>query len=157
MPSSTPPASSKRSPAAATESAERRSFLLAGLVLAAVILVGVVVVAATSATDPGPRRDTQGQLGEDDGAKPHIIPRPGEGEAPDDPGDRGGWEQLSLFGLLVVAIAGIGLVIFRGSRRTRAGRQAWRAAASTPEGQRTEPAPEYRPSSTSEATTPRSG
>ena len=101
--------------------------MAAGLILGVVILLGVVIVAATS--DPGPRRDTQGQLTEDGGAKPHIIPRPGEGRAPQNPGDRGGSEQLALFGVMAVALGGIGFMALRGGRRARTGREAWKAAA----------------------------
>lgn len=125
----------------------RRSYLLAGLVLGLVILVGVIAVAAT--TDVGPRRDTQGQTGEDGGAKPHIIPRPGDGVAPQNPGDRGGWEQLALFGVMATAMAGIGVVIFRGGRNARTGRQEWLAkAGATPSG---------RVETTDGATTPSPG
>lgn len=108
---------------------DRRVILWSAALLAVAIVGGVILVAAT--VDSGPRRDTQGQLEEDGGAKPHIIARPNSGRAPENPGDRGGWEQLTLFGLIVAAMAGIGLAIFRGGAKARAGRQAWRDAAAT--------------------------
>jgi len=91
-----------------------------------VLIVGVVAVAAT--VSDGPRRDTQNQLAENGGAKPHIIPRPDDGHAPTGAGDRGGWEQLALMGLMTAAVVGIGLVIFRGGRKARENRAAWREA-----------------------------
>lgn len=108
---------------------DRRTLILAAGLLAGVIIAGMVVVALS--VDEGPRTDTQGQLAEQGGAKPHIIPRPNDGHPPEDPGDRGGWEQLSLFGVLAVAIVGIGVMVFRGGRSARANRAAWRAAAAT--------------------------
>ncbi len=94
------------------------------------IVGGVAIVAAT--TDFGPRRDTQGQLPEDGGAKPHIIERPNTGHAPENPGDRGGWEQLSLLGLIIAAVVVIIAVGVRGGgAKARAGREAWKAAAET--------------------------
>ena len=52
----------------------------------------------------GPGKDTQGQLQEQGGPKPHIIPRPGEGHAPEHPNERGGWEQFMTLGLIVAAV-----------------------------------------------------
>lgn len=102
---------------------------MAAVVLVVVLLGGVALVTVLS--DSGPRRDTQGQLREKGGAKPHIIVRPNSGVAPTNPGDRGGWEQLALFGVLGVAIVGIGVAVFRSGGRARAGRRAWNAAAAT--------------------------
>ena len=129
MSATAPPQQSPSAPSKDTNDG-RRAFILAGLALTLVVVIGVVAVTLTS--DPGPRRDTQGQLTEDGGAKPHIIPRPGEGKAPENPGDRGGWEQLALFALMLAAMVGIGFVIFHGSRKTRAARARWLAAASPP-------------------------
>jgi hypothetical protein len=114
--------------ASASGSLDRRTLILSGAVLAGVILVGLVVVAVT--VDPGPRRDTQGQA-PPEGARPHIIPRPGEGAAPTDGGDRGGWEQLTLFALILGSIGAIGVVVFRGGSQARANRAAWRAAGTS--------------------------
>ena len=94
------------------------------------MIVGGIVAVSVS-VDDGPRRDTQGQLEEAGGAKPHIIERPNSGKPPENPGDRGGWEQLGLLALIVVAVVGIGYAAVRGGRKARAGRAAWRAAAAT--------------------------
>jgi hypothetical protein len=48
-----------------------------------------------------------------------ILPGPEAGPEPDDPGDRGGWLQLSILGLVVAAIAGITLLVWRESRSRR--------------------------------------
>lgn len=91
------------------------------------IVGGTALVAAF--VDDGPRQDTWGQLPEQGGAKPHIIPRPNEGQEPEEAGDRGGWAQLGLLGLIVVSMAGIAMVVVRGSSASRARRQAWLIAA----------------------------
>ncbi|CAN5899489.1 hypothetical protein BH23ACT2_BH23ACT2_05820 [soil metagenome] len=65
------------------------------------------------------------------GGRPSIIPDPTEGRAPSSPEEPGGWMQLSLFGVLALALAGIGYAMFRGGRTARANRAAWRAAAAT--------------------------
>lgn len=103
--------------------------VLAAAVLVVVLVGGIAVV--TFFSDGGPRKDTQGQLREQGGAKPHIIERPNSGVAPKDAGDRGGWEQLALFGVLALAIVGIGVAVFRSGGRARDGRRAWQAAAAT--------------------------
>jgi len=75
---------------------------------AAVVAPGVASAQETTTTSAVPTRD--------------IIPRPGEGRAPDDAGDRGGALQTVLFVGLVVAVAGGGALLVRQSRRARAER-----------------------------------
>lgn len=106
---------------------ERRSFLLAGLLLLGVILLGVLVVTVT--TDGSATNDPRTEEIREGETRPGIIPRPGEGTAPEQPGDRGGWEQLALFGLILVGLAVIAFVVVRGTKRARGGRQAWLDAA----------------------------
>ena len=48
-----------------------------------------------------------------------IIPEPNHGEAPDEAGDRGGALQLTILGLLVVAIGAGGWHLARQTRRAR--------------------------------------
>lgn len=109
------------------DSQQRRSFLLAGLVLLGVILIGVVAVTVT--TDGSATNDARTEEIRDGEARPGIIPQPGEGTAPENPGDRGGWEQLALFGVMVLGLAAIAFVVVRGTKRARGGRQAWLDAA----------------------------
>jgi hypothetical protein len=59
---------------------------------------------------------------------PHIIDRPNSGKKPTEPGDRGGAEQLLLFGGMVVAIGGIGFLALHGGAGAKANRARWRAA-----------------------------
>ena len=135
-----PPQTPRVRSASATGDFSRRTLVLSALALGLVLVLGVAIVALT--TDPGPRQDTQGQLREAGGSKPHIIPRPGEGHAPKNPGDPGGWEQLTLFAVMLGGMVGIGVVIFWGGRKARANRAQWIAAGATGrDGVLGEPAP----------------
>ena len=127
-PPQTPRTSRTRS-ASASGDFSRKTLILSALALGLILVLGVAVVALTA--DSGPRQDTQGQTPEAGGPKPHIIPKPGEGQAPQDSGDRGGWEQLGLFGVMLGAMVGFGVVIFRGGRKARANRAQWVAAGTS--------------------------
>ena len=94
---------------------ERRSYWIAAIVLVAAIAALTAIAVLT--TSSGPRRDTDGQIQEQGGAKPHIIPRPGEGETPDRPNDRGGWQQVLVLGLMVAGLSGVAGLAWRSSRR----------------------------------------
>ncbi|MFZ8900964.1 MAG: hypothetical protein ACO2Y7_04655 [Ilumatobacteraceae bacterium] len=49
-----------------------------------------------------------------------ALPKPGCGREPVDSGDRGGWQQLLVFGVLMTAMAGIGVrVAFSVRSRSR--------------------------------------
>jgi uncharacterized membrane protein YgcG len=52
-------------------------------------------------------------------ADPEIIPKPNSGQAPQSPGDPGGWLQISLFFLLCAVVIGIALGVWWSSRRAR--------------------------------------
>jgi len=108
---------------------DRRTIIVAAVVLFVAIAGGVAAVAFR--TDSGIRQQPSTSSDAEGDVIPRIIPRPDEGSAPKNAGDRGGWEQLAVFGLMMMAMAGIGLVIFRGGRSARAGRAAWRAAAAS--------------------------
>ncbi|HXH56636.1 hypothetical protein [Iamia sp.] len=110
---------------------ERRSLLVAGAAFFGVLVV-LIVVAALFAGGAGDEQTSSTRTTEactpDDAAcrtaqqspeRPGIIPRPGEGQAPSDPGDPGGWAQVTLFGLIVVAIAVIIGLVVRSARRAR--------------------------------------
>lgn len=56
----------------------------------------------------------------DGGVPGNIIPRPNSGTAPEDPGDRGGWEQWALLVAIVAALAAIVALVVGESRRKRA-------------------------------------
>ena len=105
-------------PMAPPASSDRRAAWLAAAVLV-VAVVGGVIVLAVAAPEPGPRRDRGVTLQEPGDPQPHIIPRPGEGHVPTQPGDRGGWEQLATLAAIVLALAVIVGLVWRSSRRAR--------------------------------------
>jgi hypothetical protein len=52
-----------------------------------------------------------------------VIPAPNSGREPSESGDRGGWAQLTLFGIMAAGSAVIfGRVLWAGHQRSRAGR-----------------------------------
>ena len=111
---------------------DRQMMIVAAVVLAIGILGGAAAVAIFS-KEPSPddvRRNHAAQVD----ARPRIIAQPNSGTPPEQPGDRGGWEQLALLAILVVAVGGIGVVGLRGGRKARAGRAAWAAAADAGDG-----------------------
>jgi hypothetical protein len=84
--------------------------LAAGLVLGSMLAVATPAGAqdATTTTLPLPEVSV-----------PHIIPRPNSGHAPTDAGDRGGALQLTVLGVVVVALAAGVLHVVRQSRQAR--------------------------------------
>lgn len=88
--------------------------LLFGAIIAGVIMFSVIA-------DPGQPKEPSTSQG--------IIPEPNSGRKPENLGDPGGWGQLALLGLVIVAVSGIGYVAIRGrGAKARAGREAWLAA-----------------------------
>lgn len=115
---------------AAIEHDERRKFFLAGGVFvgAMVVLIAVAVLFSGDAGDPRTSAsttpcapdDVECEASQQSAERPGIIPKPGEGQAPDEPGDRGGWEQIAVFVALVAGISLIIAMVVRSSRRARA-------------------------------------
>jgi hypothetical protein len=64
---------------------------------------------ASTTTLPEPAPGVPGQ----------IIPEPGSGEEPEDPGDRGGWLQLTVLGLVLGGLGVIVGFVVRDARRRR--------------------------------------
>ena len=50
-----------------------------------------------------------------------IIPKPGSGATPEDPGDRGGALQITVLVLVLLAIGTVVVLVVRQSRRARSG------------------------------------
>ncbi len=112
---------------------ERRPFVVAGVVLlgalAALIVLAAVVAGdagdehtsptTTFACEPGDAACLAAQRSVE---RPGIIPRPGEGHAPTDPGEPGGRDQLALLGLIVVSLGVIVALVTRSVRRNAARR-----------------------------------
>lgn len=69
----------------------------------------VAAQAEPAPDDPG---DAQGEP-----SSPDIVPKPGTGEHPDDPGDRGGALQVVLFVAVLGGIAAIATLAVREARR----------------------------------------
>lgn len=132
---------------------ERRGIAVAAGVFFGILVVLVVIAivasgdagdertTATVATSPCAEDDVACRAVRESGERPGIIPKPGEGTAPDRPGDRGGWEQLALLGVIVVAVGGIATYIIRSGRRTRAATASAASATPGPEAAATPDAP----------------
>lgn len=88
---------------------------------AAAALAAVLLAVASLAVVAAPARaqDTGSGDNRPDVPVQHIIPRPDEGQAPEDAGDRGGSLQLGLLGLVCVVLVGGTLHLVRQSRRAR--------------------------------------
>lgn len=121
------PQTSPHRSSSATGSFDRRILVLSAALLLVAIVGGIVAVTVTS--DAGDQKENQLREGEIPRAA--AIPQPGRGRAPENPGDRGGSEQLGLFAVMLAALVGIGVVILRGSRKTRANRAQWMAAGAS--------------------------
>ena len=104
------------------------------VVTAAVSLLGVIlggaILVATLSKQPTAAQQRRAHA-DAVSSTPRSIDQPNSGTAPKHPGDRGGWEQLTLLGLIVGAVAIGGFALWRGGGKAKAGREAWRAAAAT--------------------------
>lgn len=100
---------------------ERRRLWVAAALIFGVITVFLVVIVVVASIDQPTRQERQAAhqraLGE-----PQSLPEPDYGTAPKHPGDPGGWEQLALLGVLVVALGGGGAWVVHSSRRARSNR-----------------------------------
>jgi hypothetical protein len=104
----------------------RRTLLL---LLVAVLSLGAPVAgtaAATAPPEPSTTAPTQmaPALERDVSECISAVPQPGCGYEPQQAGDRGGWLQWSLFGLMLVGLAFIGWRVVMGVRRAAAAHDA---------------------------------
>lgn len=92
--------------------------ILALLLLTFVFVAAIEPMTAEARQDDGNSPSTtQPRTGS--GLGSILGPGPGEGVEPTDAGDRGGAAQLTLFGVLVAAVGGIGLLVRRDMRRSQ--------------------------------------
>jgi hypothetical protein len=89
---------------------------LAGIVLAVGPIEPVMATIPPEATEENVYLDIERGVNECISA----LPKPGCGREPVDAGDRGGWQQLLVFGVLMAGMAGIGTrVVFSVRKRDR--------------------------------------
>jgi len=94
----------------------RRLLLLAVTLLVA---LGVGAASAEASSSPSPSTVSPDETLE----RPleqciSALPPPGCGHKPEQPGDRGGWMQWTLFGLMILGLTFIGWRVVRGARRS---------------------------------------
>lgn len=127
------------------EPISNRSVALGAVGLVVILLLGILIVVLAGDDTPAGSPRTAVPITTPDGSvvpggdRPSSIPLPSEGTGPVEAGDPGGAAQLALFGLLILSVAAIGFVIFRGGKKTRANRALWLAAAERPEPPATSP------------------
>ena len=128
----------RHEPAARAEvdRAERRSFVWVAVALTAVIVVltGSLVLVTEVWDPPTPQSGSAAQ------SQAPALDLPDGGHEPTSPGDRGGWEQLALLGLLCVVFGGGATYLVTSSRRARRSAIAATGASSTSAGDAARPA-----------------
>ncbi len=103
----------------------RTSSIVAGVTVMLVLLAGAVSLNAPVASASGAQSvETTSTLPTDNRQLGNSITRPNEGADPTDPGDPGGWLQVSLFYLVCVGIVIIVGLVWWTSRRARQRRDA---------------------------------
>lgn len=97
---------------------ERRTYWIAAIVVfgSIAILTTITLIASAGTSKDGDSADQNQQPGIE---RPHSIPQPGDGQAPEHPNDRGGWQQYLVLGLIVVALSTVGALAWRSSRQAR--------------------------------------
>jgi hypothetical protein len=93
--------------------------LLRSLVAIALVVVTVLAVEPTPVAAQDDTTTTSQPIRDSDTGLNDIVPQPNSGEAPDDPSDRGGWQQFMVFGLILGGMGVIVLMVVRQSRRAR--------------------------------------
>lgn len=118
---------------------DRKTFIIAGVGMLVLLGIGALLSGFLIDANSAPMGDTNPAVIIDEqtgdtvpvgqGGRPHIIPDPTQGTAPETPGEPGGWQQTTLFIAICLVIVGIGVGIFIGGRKARANKDAWRHAA----------------------------
>lgn len=112
-----PKSSPEGSDRARRDAEAKRRFWLSALVLVGVI-VGMTLVFTLNADLFKPAPGTEASVRAEQAQQP-AIDRPYSGAPPKRPGDRGGWEQLALLGVIVVALGGGVVAVVHSSRKAR--------------------------------------
>jgi hypothetical protein len=109
---------------------DRRRFWRAAALVFGVVGVLLVLIIAVATLEPSSKAQRQDAHDRALG-QPESLVEPNAGQAPKHSGDPGGWEQLALLGVLVVAIGGGGAWVVHTSRtaRRRTGDRGTRASA----------------------------
>jgi hypothetical protein len=94
--------------------------LLRTLVACTIAAVAVFALGLTTAAAQDDTTTTTTPIRDSDTGLNDIVPQPNSGEAPDDPSDRGGWQQYLVFGLIIGGMAVIVVIVMRQSRQARA-------------------------------------
>jgi hypothetical protein len=82
------------------------------------VLVGALLVMVPAAPGAAQDQSTTTTVLLEEGDLPGVIPRPGQGREPQHSGDRGGWAQLLLAGVLVAGVGVVFTVVVRSAART---------------------------------------
>ena len=94
-----------------------------GMIMFVVIGSASVAGAQSAPSETSPETNqvtTTSELPRGSGGAGSILgPRPGEGVAPNDSGDRGGAAQLTLFAVLVLGVGSIAVFVRRDMNKTR--------------------------------------
>lgn len=94
--------------------------LLRSLVAGALSAIAVLALVTAPVAAQDDTTSTSQPIRDSDTGLNDIVPQPNSGEAPDDPSDRGGWQQYMVFVLIVGGLAAIVVLVLRQSRRARA-------------------------------------
>jgi hypothetical protein len=99
------------------EVTDRQKVVIAAVTLVSVIVLSTLVfVLNTSYFKPAPGTQAANEVA---AANRPSIDQPYSGHTPTGPGDRGGWEQLAILGLIVVAIGGGTTAVALSGRQAR--------------------------------------
>jgi hypothetical protein len=109
------PGGADAAPRANIDAVARR--LAVGVILGAIVLLGVAPAARAGDDAPASTAPPTLPIRPDDAG--HIVKRPNYGQAPEGPNDRGGWQQLLVFGLVCVGVSGVAAFAWRDARRRR--------------------------------------
>lgn len=101
---------------------DRKKFWVAvAVVFGAIIVTAGAAAIAHDRFEPPPAQ--RAETHQEAVQQPSSLERPDYGRKPEHPGDPGGWEQLALLGLLIVALGGGTALVVRSSRRARRSRR----------------------------------